>query len=263
MDQKHNTKLKVFGNKLKESIEEKQVSLDELSKATKIRKVIIESILNGDGARLPAPIFVIGYIRAILDYLKVDSYGFIEEFKRLSKEEEEKIKEETIHLNASNKTSKQITLLIVFILLMVVFSAIYLFRFSSEERVFSKFKTKILKKEDLKPKFEEKKEIKSENLTFQGEVKENKIIEEDSLYIEFNSNCWTEIYDEKGKTLAKNQYKGGESVKFEGKKFFLVIGDSSAVNVFIGGKELPLKKEKGKVLKVWVTSGEKDEPSNS
>ena len=273
MDQKTGNKIKILGRRLKETIEEKSVSVDEISNATKIRKVLIEAILDGDVDKLPSNIFVIGYLKAILDYLKVDSNSFIEEFKSLSSFEEIEPKEkEEYDFIKVGKGKKHLTFSIVLAVLVLACSALYLFRFADDglklDSLGKFFREKFSKMKNEKEMT--KKEIKEKPIVNKIEtpgepvvVEQKEEIPQNGIFITFSSDCWIEVYDKSKKVLVKNQYKKGDSINFSGDYFYLVMGDSSAVTIFLDGKEFPIEKERGKVLKVSVSKGESDEPPNS
>jgi cytoskeleton protein RodZ len=273
LDQKTGNKIKILGRRLKETIEEKNVSVDEISNATKIRKVLIEAILDGDVDKLPSNIFIIGYLKAILDYLKVDSHSFIEEFKSLSSldEIEPKGKEEYDYIKVG-KGKKHLTISIVFAVLVLACSALYLFRFKDDETKFDSL-SKFFREKFSKMNYEKKivgEEIKEEPIVNKIETpgepvvaEQKEAIPQNGIFITFSSDCWIEVYDKSKKVLVKNQYKKGDSISFSGDYFYLVMGDSSAVNIFLDGKEFPIEKEQGKVLKVTVSKGEINEPPNS
>jgi len=62
-----------FGDRMKQEREARGVGLDELSRATKIRRVFLEALEGERWGELPSRVFVVGYLRAIADHLHADS----------------------------------------------------------------------------------------------------------------------------------------------------------------------------------------------
>ncbi len=62
-----------FGEYLKKEREARSISLEEVSEATKIRRVFLEAIEDGDTDKLPANVFIKGFLRSYAKYLEVDS----------------------------------------------------------------------------------------------------------------------------------------------------------------------------------------------
>ena len=61
-----------IGTKLKESREQQSISLDEVSRTTKIRVVQLEAIERGAYDELPGEVFAKGYVRSFADALGLD-----------------------------------------------------------------------------------------------------------------------------------------------------------------------------------------------
>ncbi|MFB3850867.1 MAG: helix-turn-helix domain-containing protein [Acidobacteriota bacterium] len=260
----NNKRLKLFGSRLKETIEEKGMTVNEISRATKIRKVFIEALINGDKENLPDNVFVIGYLKAILDFLKVDKDSFIEEYKAMADSgevSEGKVKEDFSPLPEFKSKSHCLlwTAVIGFILAL---SAFFLFRVSILEmasNILSKiknteeFKTVTVKPENTTQKKEAPLETKEEKNT---PVDNLSPISQEGLVIKASSNCWIELFDEKGKVLMKREISKGEELNFNGKKFTITMGDPSALELFIDGKAVDIPKDKGKVVRNFSVSGD-------
>lgn len=259
-----NKRLKLFGSRLKETIEEKGVSVNEISKATKIRKVFIEALLNGDKENLPDQVFVLGYLKAILDFLKVDQDSYLEEYKALTNMEGvlEEPKREDFYPLPELKSKNHYLLWLVVVALILIFSAFFLFRVSILEiaaNIFSKTESsKEIKIVEVNPQkistikenqinAKEEKDISFKNVT---------PISLEGLVIKSSSRCWIELFDENEKILMKREVTDGEELNFKGNVFKVTLGDPSAVSLFLNGKEISFPKEKGKVLRDFKVIGE-------
>ncbi|MBI2196254.1 helix-turn-helix domain-containing protein [Candidatus Daviesbacteria bacterium] len=74
--------MRTVGQILKEEREKKLFTLDEIEKATKIRKELLEALEAGQYAKLPPPTFVQGFIRNYGRFLKLDPEKLLAIFRR-------------------------------------------------------------------------------------------------------------------------------------------------------------------------------------
>lgn len=241
------SKIKSIGKKLKDIMEERRVTIDELYKETKIRKCFIEALLNGEEEKLPDKVFVIGFIKAICNYLKVDSKSLVEEYKSYK---------ELDVINPPQKEKKRgiITISSLFIAFFVLlFFVIFLILRFEQNRV---VEIETLKKEDIKKIPMIEKEVSKKEPVIEKQDKK------ELLELKANSRCYIELFDENKKLLLKREMSENEALSFKGKSFLITVGDSSAIEIFYEGKEIPIERKKGKVLRNIVI-GEKNEPSIS
>ena len=76
-----------FGQYLQEHRKESQVSIEELSWATKIKPEYVYAMERGDFSALPGAIFTKGYIRSYSDYLGMDAQEALTRFAQCRKGE--------------------------------------------------------------------------------------------------------------------------------------------------------------------------------
>ena len=69
-----------FGERLKREREMREVSLDELTKATRISQRFLEALENEDWKKLPGGVFGRGFVRTIAGYLGLDEESFLSEY---------------------------------------------------------------------------------------------------------------------------------------------------------------------------------------
>jgi cytoskeleton protein RodZ len=69
-----------FGERLKREREMREVSLDELMKATRISQRFLEALENEDWKKLPGGVFGRGFVRTIAGYLGLDEESFLSEY---------------------------------------------------------------------------------------------------------------------------------------------------------------------------------------
>ena len=71
------------GRLLKRSREEKNLSLDEASRATKIKKEFLLAIEEEKFENLPGPVFARGFIRSYAEYLMLEPQPLLEKVNRI------------------------------------------------------------------------------------------------------------------------------------------------------------------------------------
>ncbi len=69
-----------FGERLKREREMREVSMDELTKATRISTRFIEALENEDWEKLPGGVFGHGFVRSIARYLGLDEEALLGEY---------------------------------------------------------------------------------------------------------------------------------------------------------------------------------------
>jgi cytoskeleton protein RodZ len=69
-----------FGERLKREREMREVTMDELSKSTRISNRFLEALENEDWERLPGGVFGHGFVRAIARYLGLDEESLLGEY---------------------------------------------------------------------------------------------------------------------------------------------------------------------------------------
>lgn len=74
--------MKTVGQLLKESREEKFYTLEQVEKATKIRKELLEALEADNFSKLPPPTFVRGFIKSYAKFLGLDSSNLLAIFRR-------------------------------------------------------------------------------------------------------------------------------------------------------------------------------------
>lgn len=74
--------MKTVGQNLKEVREAKFYTLEEVEKATKIRKELLEALEKGDYVKLPPATFIQGFIKNYAKFLNLDSEKLLAIFRR-------------------------------------------------------------------------------------------------------------------------------------------------------------------------------------
>src|SRR6516162_7931512 len=69
-----------FGERLKRERDLREISIEELTKATRISERFLEALENEDWAKLPGGIFGRAFVRTIARYLGLDEESFLAEY---------------------------------------------------------------------------------------------------------------------------------------------------------------------------------------
>jgi cytoskeleton protein RodZ len=270
--------MRTFGIRLKELIDEKSISVEELSEATKIRTILLEAIIKGQRENLPDDIFVVGYLKAVLTHLKVNPDPWIDEYKALSRPDafpdpDTRGKSLTPVPEIHSKSHFFLWMLLVFSIL--ICSGLYLFRFSFPDLLESIFGSKSSPAVPMAEKMRNGQEeinnpptktadqadkaetaIETRNLSKETVPEQNAGVIFKGLQLAAASSCWVELYGDKDQLLLRREITAGEKLDFQGKTFTIAIGDSSAIEIFYNGRSVEFEKAKGKVIKNLVIGGE-------
>lgn len=123
-----------LGEKLKKLRGDFRMSLSEISKVTKIQVKYLEFLENGEYNKLPADVYVRGFLRSYARYLNIDEQAFIKLYERERHIQENLSKEtvkKTFHVKNLNISSLVVTprsLVLAMIFLLVAGAFFYIFR---------------------------------------------------------------------------------------------------------------------------------------
>jgi cytoskeletal protein RodZ len=122
-----------LGEKMRRVRSEKRVGLPEIAKNTKIQLEYLEYLENGDYNKLPADVYVRGFLKSFADYLGVNEEYLIKSFikeksiqKNIEGNSKEKINPDKINLSKFSITPKIIS--IIFISLFFLVLSFYLYK---------------------------------------------------------------------------------------------------------------------------------------
>jgi len=123
-----------LGEKLKKLRGDFRMSLTEISKATRIQVKYLEYLENGEYDKLPADVYVRGFLKSYASYLNIDEQAFIKLYERerhIQKNLNQKSETKSVRIKNLNISSLVITprsLVIVMITLLVIGAFSYIFR---------------------------------------------------------------------------------------------------------------------------------------
>ncbi|MEW6615059.1 MAG: RodZ domain-containing protein [Thermodesulfobacteriota bacterium] len=135
-----------FGEYLRKKRESRSVSLEEISAATRIRKVFLEAIESDDTDKLPAEVFVIGFLKAYASYVGLDKDEVVLQYKSYLNNLK-KVKE-IAPPPEKPPLSKRLLIISPLAIILIVFLFFYLYLDKKEE---IKTRTDVISKPSLVP----------------------------------------------------------------------------------------------------------------
>ena len=76
-----------LGSLLRTSREERDIDLDAVVKATKVRRHYLEALENEEWEKLPSPVFVKGFLRSYAEFLGLDTETVVEDYQKAAPRE--------------------------------------------------------------------------------------------------------------------------------------------------------------------------------
>jgi cytoskeleton protein RodZ len=116
-----------FGERLKREREMREVTLNEVTTATRIGPRFLEALENEDWAKLPGGVFNRGFVRAIAKFLGLDEEGLLAEYDLARGEQ--KIEAPAPYENRIPSPPKWIPALAILFLLAIVVGLVYAGRY--------------------------------------------------------------------------------------------------------------------------------------
>jgi len=224
--------METIGERLKKIREEKNISLQDVKKNTKLSLDVLEAI-EEDRLSNFSPSYVKGFLKIYCRFLEIDHKDYVSEYeKSLSLEKEETIPKElpkrvrlSFHLKLFPKFKR--ILLFILIILILIFS--FVFGVSIIKR------RPITKSQDLKKDISEKK------------------LEILRIALKAKDNCWLKVCVD-GKIVYQGILKKGRQESWEAEdKIELNVGNAAALILEVGGKILSPLGRKGQVIKALIT----------
>jgi cytoskeleton protein RodZ len=117
-----------FGERLKREREMREVTLNEVTQATRIGPRFLEALENEDWAKLPGGVFNRGFVRAIARFLGLDEESLLSEYDLARGEQ--KIEAPAPYENRIPSPPKWIPVLAILVLLLIVAGLFYAGRYA-------------------------------------------------------------------------------------------------------------------------------------
>lgn len=273
------------GATLKREREAKGITLDELSRSTKIRRVLLESLEGERWGELPGTVFTSGYIKAIAGHLHLDGEALVKVWMRQSGHAEPTpptLPEPSV----KEERGSFLPWAGLFLLGLALMGTLYWLSQRSPEApapapmplappplqpapVFSAPAVVVppAEEEPATPMEETQAPPPAATLPEPAAtpppeasvVAPAKIAPavapaKGDLVIHVGAPCWMELHGA-GKRLVYREVQAGETLSFDGEAFTLTAGDASAVALYWKGKKIATPDLPGKVLKGMQIGG--------
>ncbi|MCI4398220.1 MAG: helix-turn-helix domain-containing protein [Acidobacteria bacterium] len=240
-----------IGSVLRREREARGIGIEELSQATKVRRVFLEAIEAERWEALPARVFVTGYLKAIAQHLGIGPSVLLSAYEASCPAHE--AGGLAAKPAASPRKGISLTLVAAGLAGAVVAGAalvIYLNMGSGSASVEPQ--------QSAPAGASHSEEVPSPPLTNETPVVPEKAAAEKAaepaetvamgLSLETSGPCWVEVYRGQER-LVYRQMKAGERVAFEGSAFRVTVGDASMVRLFYDKKPVALPGKPGTVVK--------------
>lgn len=220
-----------LGFRLKKIREEKNISLEEIKKKTKLSLNVLKA-LEENNLTDYAPAYIKGFLKIYCKFLDIDPADFISEYEKnfiLQKKEmiSKKGLPKKIKLPFLPKIHPKTKRIIPSVLIILILTLSFIFGFSIFKRLKSSVPKKIVSsiKEDIK----QKKELR--------------------IALKAKEDCWVRVYVD-GKTVFQSILKKGRQESWQAeKKIVLDVGNAGALILEVDGKILSPLGRRGQVIK--------------
>lgn len=221
------------GEKLRRARLEKNVSLEQVYKQTKIHPHVLEALEQDRAHNFLGSVYIRSFLKTYARYLGLDSEKLFKEYKDSQKVE---TPPSEIALKKRKKTSPPINLFLILrigLALFLVFALVFYFRYVSKTIFHHGQEAKIQK---VKVKVIPAPLLKTEDLVLQVRTKQD---------------CWIRVKTDE-RVIFQKTLRKGKVEKWQAKeKIELRIGKPEALEVFLNGRPIDLKKaqvKKGLVI---------------
>lgn len=236
-----------IGNTLKQARLEKNISLEEIEKNTRIRKLYLEAIENEDWDVIPGTVYLRGFLRSYIKYLGLDEKEFLTGLSKvITPHNETGALPEKIELPGRPKQKNAVFLGIIAIIILF-----------ASQFVYSHYLNSLGTGVNLPP--QESRintpEATPENQDSVSQPSETDVTEEENKLESMDLNikvvqnkCWMEIKSE-GKLLYEGTLKKGEEKSFlDLKNVSFRLGNAGDTEVYINNELLPGLGKSGEVV---------------
>lgn len=270
----------MIGDKLRAERERQNLTIQDIAKGTSIRALYIEAIEKGEYGQLPGTVYAKGFIRNYANFLKIDADAVVHQFMEENHPEEvaaaEEAKQQLAEAEEANKaevkaklatgseyreqvsssSSRQNSLLIALIVLLVGAGAYYLF--AMEDSSAPKTAPKAVTQTAKAP------AAKSQQAKEPAPAKEQpaaKKVEGVELVAKFSDKCWTQVIAD-GKTIYEGTIDPGKTETWKGKeKVVITAGNAGAVEMKVNGQDMGKAGNVGQVVEKTFTADKQAAPA--
>lgn len=254
-----------LGELLKTAREAKNLTLDQVSEDTKVRKVYLKALEENDFKEIPGEVFVKGTIRTYGNYLEMDGVKLVEQYKAMrSGLPEEEVRPETIRettdvkvfpsfkrhddIGSGTASRKPLILgaLLTAIIILLAAGGIYYY-LGHRTKAPAPLPAKVADTAAPAAKAGTKAPEAAKAAVPAGTV---------SLELEAVGDCWTYVWEEGGRELYSGTLHKGDKKSFTSKKKIkATYGNIFDMRITYNGKLLPVEKPGQPVDRTYVPEG--------
>ena len=235
----------MLGDLLRETREQKKLSLEDVEQGTNIRKLYIKSIEDGDYNKLPGEVFLKGFIKTYGKFLGLNSLELIEQYKKeknasASEKEVEptnQVQEKTAkptkeknipkidsfasnqaYLQPTKSNSKKNIFLVIIILIVIIGGAVFFL--SSQDTSDTKAPVHTTQQESTQQPEQQAQQPAPAPVVNGAEVT-----------AVFNEDCWTEVKVD-GNVVLSETVKKGSNLNWKGNnQIDITVGNAGAIDI--------------------------------
>jgi len=263
--------LETLGEYLKTQRETRNVTLEEVSRVTKIRRTILEAIERNRHDLLPSRVFAQGFIKTYASYLGLDESEVVKRYHEVLEGRDDKEDKGESEVQKPPKKvlspTRVLVLFTVFVLALAVWifllpqgeKGIFVLKKSSQKSTVESIKLLPITKPEIPEEKGEEKVVRKENeLDFSGKSADRSVVKEEKemeveaeqmvLRVLSTEITWIKFQldrDEPFEVLLRPD----ESFKVKAnEKFNLRIGNAGGVELFLNGRALGSPGKRGEVI---------------
>jgi transcriptional regulator with XRE-family HTH domain len=216
--------MKEIGKILKQTRENKKLSVAEVHKSAKIKKSYIEALENDDVSAFPAELYYKNFLKNYAKFLNLKADELLINYESAKKEQQKKeIKEQIQNTAVNQKLQKK---LVITLVIGIIMSAVLIvFQF-------------LLKKTSPLPQYLEDVKISTNSIAKKIEIP-LQIIKQ-KLVIDTVGTTWLKIDVDNKKVFEGTVYKGEEKIFSADNSFVLKIGNVSNASVYFNDKKVDI-----------------------
>ncbi len=247
---------RVLGEELSAARKAKGLSLEDVSRATKIRKPILVALEEGRLEALPPVVFLAGHLRAYAAVLELDGEPYVERLRQLTSAPLLESRSESV-LSAPRFRVWPVLLAVALVLLAAGGIAWFWLHYGAgaarpapESAPATALETAAEPPEKPAPTPGSSAAVEPTvpPAAVQAPAPAAPVAPRGDLVIVCSKPCWIELWAD-GQRKIYRQLRAGETVALNGKRFRADIGDPSALAITFQGHSVPLPGAPGKPLK--------------
>lgn len=217
--------MKEIGKILKQTRENKKLSVTEIHKITKIKESYIVALENDDISGFPAELYYKNFLKNYAKFLNLKADELLINYESAKKEEQKNDIKEQIQQNTNGNRKLQKKLVITLIIAVIMCAVLIVFEF-----LLTKTSTAVQYLEDV--------QISTNTVLKKTEIPPQII--KQKLVINTVGPTWLIVDVDNKKAFEGTVYKGGNKIFYADNSFVLKIGNVSNASVYFNDKTVDI-----------------------